>query len=160
MKSAMLVICLLVGTAYAEPTYRIDVERKPMENGWATTYVIYEGGVTCVAGRVAVSNEVHVSAQFDILYKGEVAARTMRTSDAGDPQITLINNARKGKAEYCGVKFTWIRLWDRIARRVPLPGEGPYVVDPDGHVRIPKPEELLAIWRAERESAPRDQRRE
>jgi len=159
MKTIIAIACLIAASVLAaEPPYRIDIARSPYGNGSITTYTVFDRDVKSVTGVIVLSNEVHVSTQFEVFYKDEVVARTEYVPDRPTPRVTMIKNARQGTAEYRGAKFVWLRLWDGVTRRVSLPGEGPYVIDADAHIRVPKPEEMIAIWKAEREHLTSDER--
>jgi len=112
--------------------------------------MIYEGDVLCVTGQVVPTHDVQLSTRFEIRYKGETAVRITMTPGLAAPHIETIQDASFCNFEYRGEARISVRLWDGVLRVAPLPGEGPYVIDPDGHVRIPKPEELAAIWASER----------
>ncbi|WFB35229.1 hypothetical protein P3T73_13770 [Kiritimatiellota bacterium B12222] len=138
-----LIFCIFSFCLYAEET--VTVEYSPNEHSW--TYTGLDRKEVCILGNVVLKNDVHTSAHFKIIYKNEVVVEAIKLPADKDARITIHKNARQYEGVYRGAPMVWVHVWDRALRPAPLPGEGFYVIDPDGHIRKPKPEERTVIWK-------------
>ncbi len=133
-----------------EGSERWDIRSGPSARGFVTRYAFYDHEVQCIRGEVVIQDGAHVSTVYEIIYKKEAVAQVAMAPGYENPKIVLLQHARQYEGTYRGRPITWLHVWDRIHRRVPLPGSGFYVIDPDGHIRKPKPEELIAIQESQR----------
>ncbi|MDF7801721.1 hypothetical protein P4C99_19745 [Pontiellaceae bacterium B1224] len=149
-KTWLTCIGILIAISTFAVDYRVETKIHHSEGRHVTTYTCYDDDVECIKGEVVLSGDSHLSTTFQIIYQGEAVAWASKKPGYDQPRIILVKHASQHEGVYQGRPFIWINVWDRIDRRAPLPGSGHYIIDSDGHIRKPKPEERIAIWESQK----------